>query len=274
MQAKGLKAWTIRGALTVVGCAFNFAVRRLGWAGQNPVRLLDRSERPRSDAKPRRILTGEELHAVLSAAADPHRLIFRFAAGTGCRLGEVLGLRWQAIDFDTGTAAITHQLDRQGCCVELKTQRSRREIELPGWLLSELRTHKIASAHSADHQYVFTSQAGTPNDHRNVAGRALTRAVEASGIDTEQRPAPTFHSFRHGFASAFIAAGGDLVELSAHLGHSDPRVTASVYAQEFERAARSDARRSRIEGMYGPRVGSAPKAVGSALASELHATAQ
>jgi len=39
------------------------------------------------------------------------------------------------------------------------------------------------------------------------------------------------------------------VELSPHLGHRDPSVTASVYAHEWEKASRSDARRARIEAM-------------------------
>jgi len=46
------------------------------------------------------------------------------------------------------------------------------------------------------------------------------------------------------------------VELSAHLGHADPAITASVYAGEFEKASRSDARRDRIEGMMGTALGS------------------
>ena len=131
MQARGYKAWTIRGVLTVSGRVFDFAGRRLGWAGQNPVRQLDRSERPRSDQKERRVLTRKELAELIEAANDPYRPIFQLAAGTGARLGECIGLKWQSIDFDRGTVAITHQLDRQGNYVELKTKRSRRSVELP-----------------------------------------------------------------------------------------------------------------------------------------------
>jgi hypothetical protein len=49
---------------------------------------------------------------------------------------------------------------------------------------------------------------------------------------------------------AFIGAGGDLVELSAHLGHRDPSVTASTYSHEFEKAARSEQRRARLHGLF------------------------
>jgi len=73
--------------------------------------------------------------------------------------------------------------------------------------------------------------------------------VRRAGLDVEGKPPVTFHSLRHSFASAWIGSGGDLVELSAHLGHRDPSITASVYAHEWEKASRSDARRARIEVM-------------------------
>ncbi len=41
------------------------------------------------------------------------------------------------------------------------------------------------------------------------------------------------------------------MELSAHLGHRDPSITASTYSHEFEKAARSDARRARLDGIFG-----------------------
>ena len=41
------------------------------------------------------------------------------------------------------------------------------------------------------------------------------------------------------------------LELSAHLGHRDPSITASTYSHEFEKAARSDARRARLDGIFG-----------------------
>lgn len=211
LRRDGRKAWTIRGNLTVAGRIFDFARRRLGWAGQNPVRLLDRSERPRSDQRERRVLSGEELERLIGAADDRYRPIFAFAAGTGARLGETLGLKWRSLDFERGTASITHQLDREGRYVELKTARSRRTVELPASLVSMLRARKLESPFSNRDDYVFASRTGRSLEHRN----------------------------------------GDLVELSAHLGHRDPSITASTYSHEFEKASRSDARRARLDGMFG-----------------------
>ncbi|MCA1677573.1 MAG: hypothetical protein LC777_00810 [Actinobacteria bacterium] len=60
---------------------------------------------------------------------------------------------------------------------------------------------------------------------------------------------------RHSHASAWIAAGGDLVELSARLGHANPAITASVYSHEFESARRSEERTARLDAIYGTSVG-------------------
>lgn len=251
--APGYRAWTIRGTLTVAGRVFEYAQRRMRWNGQNPVRLLDNGERPRSDQRERTILTRDELERLLASADNRSRPVFAFAAGTGCRLGEVLGLKWRAVDLDNGTAAITHQVDKRGRYVELKTKRSRRTIELPTDLVGMLRAHKMAAPaeHSTPDAYVFSTRNGTAYQHRNIAGRALARAIKRAGLDSDPENLPTMHSFRHGFASAWIAAGGDVVELSAHLGHRDPAITMSIYSHEFEKAARSDARRTRLDSIFG-----------------------
>ena len=204
-----------------------------------------------------RILSGEELARLLSAIGEPYRLLFEFAAATGCRLGEALGLRWHGLDLDRGVVDISHQLDRTGRYVELKTSRSRRSIELPASLVSKLRAEKLRSSYSCDHDYVFTSRRGTGHDHRNIGGRVLARAVRRAELGAEVRdgvvvkPAPTFHSFRYSHGSALIAAGWDIEEVSARLGHRDSGVTLRVYIHAYESAQRSAARAERLEAMYG-----------------------
>lgn len=257
MEARGYAGWTIKGTLTVLGRIFDHAARHEGWHGNNPVRALERDERPKSDEREKRILTGDELDRLIAAMEPQYRLLFAFAAATGARLGEVLGIRWHGIDFDAETVHISHQLDRRGEYVALKTRRSRRTIELPSSLLMQLRAHKLASPYSGDHDYVFASRAGSGHDHRNIGGRVLARAVERAHLGDETREgeivrrAPTFHSLRHSHGSALIASGWDLEEVSARLGHRDVTVTARTYVHAYESSKRSAARSSRLEAMYG-----------------------
>lgn len=210
-----------------------------------------------SDQREKRILSGEELARLIDAVDDEYRLLVEFASATGCRLGEVLGLRWHGVDLDGGCVHISHQLDRGGQWVDLKTARSRRTIELPASLVSKLRRLKLSSAFSDDHDYVFVSREGTGLDHRNIGGRVLGRAVKRAGLEDEIRdgeivtPAPTFHSLRHSHGSALIAAGWDIEEVSARLGHADTGITIRNYIHAYESVRRSEARAERLEAMYG-----------------------
>jgi integrase len=169
---RGYRAWTVRGALTPAGRVFDYARRRMGWAGQNPVRLLDQSERPRSDQRERRVLTGDELERLLARGDGRHRLIFAFAAGTGARSARSSASSGSALDFDAGTVELTNQVDRRGRYVELKTARSRRTVELPTQLVNALRERKAGSGHCGVDGYVFGAVNGTPLEHRTwPAGR-------------------------------------------------------------------------------------------------------
>ena len=263
-----MKGWTIKGHLTVASAVFDFAARHLGLVGVNPVSLLDRVERlPSGDERAERILSGDELARLLGAVDARYRPLFALAAETGARLAEVLGLVWGDVDLDAMTVTFEAQLDRQGRRVALKTARSRRCLEVTPGLCSALRAHKLASSYSTEHDLVFATARGTGHDHRNVGGRVLARAVEHAGLQAVERagvvvaPAPTFHSLRHSHASALIAAGWDIEEVSARLGHSNVAITQRIYVHEFDAARRSDERRDRLAAMYGAAEAPAGSAV-------------
>lgn len=256
-EKAGLKGWTIKGHMTVLSSVFTYAARHLGLVGANPCTLLDRVERPSSDdEKPKRVLTPVELERLLAAVAPSHRALFTVGAETGARLSEVMGLTWQDVDLDGETVSFTHQLDRHGERVPLKTARSRRCLEVTPALVSRLRAHKLASRHSGPHDLVFANRVGKGLDHRNVGGRVLARAVELAGLEAVKRggvvvsPAPTFHSLRHSHASQLIAAGWDIEEVSARLGHSSVATTQRIYVHEFDAARRSAERRDRLAKLY------------------------
>ena len=252
-QAEGLKGWSVRGHLVVMSAVFKYSSRHLGFVGTNPCSLLDRVERPSiEDQKAKRILNAHELARLLSAVEPEYRPPFELAAETGARLSEVLGLIWSEIDFESQTVAFAHQLGRGGKRVPLKTRGSRRVLEVTPSLISTLRKLKLASQKSGEQDFVFLSRKGTPHDHRNLAGRVLSRAVKRAGLEGQgEISTPTFHSLRHSHASRLIAAGWDIQEVSARLGHSDISTTQRIYIHEFDAAARSDDRRSRLASLYG-----------------------
>jgi integrase len=65
-------------------------------------------------------------------------------------------------------------------------------------------------------------------------------------------PALTFHNLRHSHGSALIAAGCDLEEVSARLGHADVGTTQRAYIHAHDAARRSTQRRDRLVRLYAP----------------------
>lgn len=258
-QSEGLKGWTIKGHMSVLSSVFAYSARHLGLTAQNPVALLDRVERPNTgDEKAKRVMNAAELGNLLDAVEPKYRLLFDIAAETGCRLAEALGLAWENISLDEQTITFTHQLDRKGKRVPLKTERSRRVLEVTPGLIGRVREHKIAAGRSAAHELVFTTRKGSGHDHRNIGGRVLARAVKHAGLEAVEdrygaivQPAPTFHDLRHSHASALIAAGWDIEEVSARLGHADVGTTQRTYVHAFDAARRSGDRRTRLAKLYG-----------------------
>jgi integrase len=80
------KGSTIKGDMTVLGRVLDFASRYLGWMGRTPFRGPDKSKRPKLDERPKRILSSAELARLTANVDAPYRLLFEFAAATGCRL--------------------------------------------------------------------------------------------------------------------------------------------------------------------------------------------
>jgi integrase len=264
-EAAGLKGWTIKGHLTVLSGIFRYAAR-LGFVGTNPVSLLDGAERPNTrDAKPRRVLDPDELGRLLAGVDEPYRLLFELAAETGARLGEVLGLTWGDVDTEASALTFTAQLDRKGERVPLKTERSRRCIEVTRRLSARLAEARLASPRSGPSDLVFLSRlTQRPHDHRNIGGRVLARAVGRAGLDGDA--SPTFHCLRHSHASALIAQGWDPESVSARLGHANVAITLGTYVHEFDAASRSDERRDRLAAIYGRGMESTDRSSGQQAA--------
>src|SRR3954451_582541 len=76
--------------------------------------------------------------------------------------------------------------------------------------------------------------------------RALAAACKAAGM-----PVVSPHALRHAHGSALLAGGEDLAAVSRRLGHGSVAVTAEVYSHLLDDAERRQARRDRLDGLYG-----------------------
>ena len=136
---------------------------------------------------------------------------------------------------------VEYQLGRDGTRSPLKTEESRRAIDIPPQLMRRLAalTARARRRHTDPAAFVFASRNGSGIE-RKVAREALKRAVAKAGISA---PAPTLHDLRHSHASMLIALDVSIVEIQRRLGHRKPDTTLRIYAHEWKYSA---ARRSQV----------------------------
>ncbi|MFL3867776.1 tyrosine-type recombinase/integrase [Streptomyces bacillaris] len=189
--------------------------------------------------RPRRFrpLTAVEARRFLDAARDDRlHALYELALRSGLRKGELLGLHWEDLDFDSGTASIRRSLQRtqSGGLTHLptKTRASERRIALPTECIHSLKEHKqqqdkeseTAGSAWRDSGLVFTTPTGGPLDPAN-----LTRRFR-SFLDRADLRRIRFHDLRHSTATLLLEQGVDLVVIKELLGHAHIGVTAGVYA--------------------------------------------
>src|SRR6266571_369181 len=204
-----------------------------------------RSKRPKSaSAEPRRIWTVEHLGLFL-AEASSHRLFafYRLAAYTGARRGELLYLRWAALDLDAaevtfgGSTAVV-----RGRRVEGSTKGGRsRTVSLDRDTVAIVREHRRKQAEErlsagsawTDSGLVFTSRWGEPLYPDTVTAlmtKLINRHNSADPPPDRALPHARLHDLRHLHATTLLLAGVPVHVVAARLGHADPAVTLRVYA--------------------------------------------
>ena len=231
-HAAGVGGRTIHYARAVLRAALNQALK---WelVSRNVASLTDP---PRYRAREIAPLTPEQTRKFLAAVAG-HRLeaLFTVAVGLGLRLGEALGLPWDAVNLDAGTLSVRQTLERAGKQPrfgEPKSARGRRTITLPRIVTAALRKHRtrqlqerlISGERWNDSGLVFTTEAGAPLDGCNI-NRTFKAVLRRAGL-----PAIRYHDLRHTAATLLLAQGVDPRTIMETLGHSQISLTLNTYA--------------------------------------------
>jgi integrase len=178
----------------------------------------------------------QSIHAVLQAArVERLYALYVLALCLGLRRGELLGLRWDDIDLDTGTLEVVHALQRVGGAlrfVEPKTEDSARTVPLPPLCVDALREHRRRQfAERSDswpnwqeNGLVFPTRIGTPMEPDNLR-RSWSRIRTAAGLTNTR-----FHDTRHTCVSLLLHLGVAPDTVREIVGHSDIEVTMTIYA--------------------------------------------
>ncbi len=160
----------------------------------------------------------DEIKTFLDYVKDaPFYDLYAVTLNTGMRLGEILGLQWDKVDFVNGQIVVSRTLGRSGLKHTTKTHKAR-FIPMNGKVkaILEKRFKK-----RLNDQFVFTEANGDHHDYNHVTERHFMVAQREAGLTKIIR----FHDLRHTFASHFMMNGGSLYTLQKLLGHSDIQTT-------------------------------------------------
>lgn len=205
--------------------------------------VADKVDRPKKNSFQPVFLSAEEMQKMFEALRGTKlELPVLVAAFYGFRRGEVLGLKWDAIDFERGTISVirtvtTITVDGKQTEIEqqsAKTKSSLRTLPLIGsfreyflQVKEAQELNKQVCGNCYNHEYdgfVFVDELGE-RMRANYLTSAFPKFLEDHGLRRMR-----FHDLRHSCASLLLANGVPLKHIQEWLGHSDFTTTANIYA--------------------------------------------
>lgn len=199
----------------------------------NPMLKVKRPA-PRKGESPKeesdKAFTVQELSRVLSCVEQEPlkwKAFINLAADSGARRGELCGLQWQDVDWNSRTITIRRNLQYTPAAGVYETSPKNgkaRVIDIGAETLSLLLKLRREQASSFISKWVFT-QDGSPDPmHPQSPTRYFKNFGKKYGVE-DFHP----HKLRHSSASIAITSGADVASVSARLGHSDPATTLKMY---------------------------------------------
>lgn len=273
LNNKGLQINTLESINTVLRPSFQLAVRD-DIIRKNPVdgAYAEVKKRNGGSRKKRKSLTVEQQRAFINYVADNPFFykwypFFTFLLGTGCRIGEAIGIRWDDVDLEKRLIDINHSLtyyqradDSFKCefrVSEPKTEAGVRTIPMMQQVYDVLRDEYERQqeegfcVENVDGMtnFVFTNRFGTPHNPAAV-NRAIKRIVDAHNAEEEVKakkekrdpviiPRFSCHIFRHTFASRFCENETNVKVIQEVMGHADVSTTMNIYAEVNEDVTRA-----------------------------------
>ncbi|MFB9464558.1 site-specific integrase [Streptomyces cinereospinus] len=171
---------------------------------------------------------------IRESAEDRLHALYVLALVLGMRRGELLGLRWDAVDSDRETLIVERALQRVSGELRLvrpKTLASVRTVPLPPAVVKALTEHRERQAQERaaagtewkENGLIFTSRIGTPLGPDNLR-RSLYPLRKRLGLEIR------FHDLRHSAVSLLLDLGVPPHIVRQIVGHSDIGVTMKIYA--------------------------------------------
>jgi integrase len=233
-HSEGLSASTIEKHRSVIRGAFVYARDILEIIDNIP---SDRAKLPRKETAPPSYYTEQELDRLFKVVdGETVESAVRLCATYGFRRSEVLGLKWEVVDFQHKTITVRRSVIREGSkSVEketVKKQASYRTMPLIPVMekyLTALREQQakdkaLCGGSYLDSGYICRRTDGSLLEPNNVTFRFRT-IVKQAIADKRLEKYIRFHDLRHSAASTLVNNGCTLKQVQAWLGHANIRST-------------------------------------------------
>lgn len=216
-----------------------------------PLNPLSNLRLPKIPKRAQRILTDDDVQALLAASVAPERRCRDFriplllALYGGLRREECAGLRWEKVDFDhdriTVSEAVTMTPDGKQHQKDPKTDLSARTLSMPAFVMAELKKEydkflARSNAHTLQHNpahRVCVTSVGDPYSCKSYAHAILRLVREINGLREKENkprmPEVSFHDLRHTHAAMLIRRNVQPKIISERLGHASIKITMDLY---------------------------------------------
>jgi integrase len=203
------------------------------WGYDIPRVSLSDLSLPQGTVRKARCYTLEEMQKIVVSADEPLATICFILSVSGMRIGEVLALRLEDLDFQ-------RKLLRVRCSTYAgqigtpKSAASIADLPMPAALETRLKGY-LSSRHyrKDDLGLLFANRRGRPFSANKLREKKLHPLLAELGI-----PQAGFHAFRHAVASELIDSGAPITVVQAQLRHSDPRITLGLYGHVIPQSQR------------------------------------
>jgi integrase len=220
---------TVRNAWVLLSGILETAVE-FGFIQANPARGVKFPQQGLKE-KPA-MIAGDSLARLLKQVNEPYRTMVSLIAATGLRIGELLALRWSALDLEGGALTVRESVF-EGKFQPPKTRKALRTIPLGRHAVAALSAHRERVSRREDADLVFGNRMGGPMRESKLLTNVLQPAAKGAGLGRV-----TWHQFRHIHSSLLNDLRVPAKIAQEQLGHASISTTLNIYTHVVDASHR------------------------------------